>query len=95
MEEEILSFIKRRWNVDAHWCTGNCWWFASILLDRFSKYQLKRYYLPIEGHFVVGDGVTFYDWTGKLELEETPYEWEELCKVEPNWTASLITQCKM
>lgn len=68
---EILDFIKRRWRKDANWLDGNCYWFAHILKTRFPF--LEIYYLPIVGHFICGDGVCFYDWTGVVDPEEVPF----------------------
>ncbi len=94
-QSQILDFIKRRWKKDSDWCNGNCWWFATILLDRFRGFGLERYYLPIEGHFVVGDGKTFYDWTGVYEPEENPIAWTELRKMDPVWARRIVRDCKM
>lgn len=75
---EVLEFIKRRFPTDCNWCNGNCYYFAVILCKRFS--WLEPYYLPIEGHFMAGNGTFFFDHRGvhyKSELEETPYEWSK------------------
>ena len=34
-EREILDFIQRRFPKDSDWTTGNCYWFAGILGNRF------------------------------------------------------------
>ena len=93
MHEEILDFIHRRWQKDSDWCNGNCWWFATILLDRFSDYHLHRYYFPIEGHFVVGDGEHFYDWHGEYHSDDIHYMWEDLCELDPLWASHLVRDC--
>lgn len=90
--EEILEFINRRWRADADWITCNCWYFASILIERFP--HLRRYYLPIEGHFVAGDGENFFDWTGEVEIPHIIYSWEEIRKDDPVWAERLIRDCK-
>ena len=68
----ILDFIQRRWpdyeiNMASNWTSGNCYWFAVILVTRFS--ELDIYYDPIEGHFVAGDGINFYDINGEYKSE--------------------------
>lgn len=89
--EEILDFIQRRWKKDANWLDGNCYWFAEILKARFP--QLKIYYLPIQGHFVCGNGKEFYDWTGLISLQEIPILFSELKKSEPNWYKRIYENC--
>ena len=94
MEDEVLDFIKRRWSNSDHWLDGNCYWFSYILHNRFP--QLEIFYLPIKGHFVVGDSHTkeFYDWTGKLELDEEPILFSELLYEDPVWYARLLKNCR-
>jgi hypothetical protein len=92
MKEEILDFINRRWTKDANWLTGNCYWFAHILTQRFP--QLQIYYLPIEGHFVCGDGCgDFYDWTGAISLKESPLLFSKLKTQDPIWYSRLYRDC--
>ena len=91
MEEKILEFIKRRWSKDSHWTDGNCLWFATILKLRFPEVEI--YYLPIEGHFVVGYDNQFYDWTGRLQLEEKPYLFSKLKEEDPLYYNHLIRDC--
>ena len=68
-KNEVEEFINRRFTVDCNWTTGNCYWFAKILADRF---WLKIYYLPIEGHFVAGDGQLFFDFNGEYIVKDEP-----------------------
>lgn len=88
---EVIDFIHRRWQKDADWLVGNCYWFAYILQTRFSF--LDIYYLPIEGHFVCGDGDFFYDWTGIVQLNETPFLFSDLQKQEPDWYFRICRDC--
>lgn len=90
--EEILEFINRRWQSDSDWLTGNCWYFVSILRERFS--HLKRYYVPVEGHFVAGDGKHYYDWGGEYITEQTIISWEEIYKNDPVWADRLKKYCQ-
>lgn len=91
MHEEILEFINRRWRKDADWCSGNCWYFVSILMERFSN--LGRYYFPVEGHFVAGDGKRFYDWNGIFASKYPYYDWNYLRQADPKWAARLLRDC--
>lgn len=91
--DEVVEFIKRRWLLDSHWLDGNCYWFAHILITRFP--HLDIYYLPIEGHFVVGDGINFYDWTGLVILEEKPWLFSYIKETDPSWYSHIVRDCIM
>ena len=88
---EILDFISRRWKKDANWLDGNCYWFAYILHTRFP--QLQIYYVPIDGHFVCGDGMNFYDWTGLVLLDESPMLLSDIEKQDPLWFSYIVRDC--
>lgn len=90
---EVEKFIERRWSdTDAHWSDGNCYWFAQILVMRFSYLQL--YYLPVQGHFVAGDQLQYYDATGKIILTEEPLLFEDIVHNDPTWAARLLRYCR-
>ena len=89
--DKIGDFIKRRWAQDSHFLDGNCLYFSYILKLRFPF--LKIYYLPIVGHFCAGYGNNFYDWTGKISLNEKPILFEDIRKIDPLWYSRLIRDC--
>ena len=89
----ILDFISRRWQKDANWLDGNCYWFAYILKTRFPF--LEIYYLPIAGHFICGDGVQFYDWTGVVDPEEVPFLLSDIEKQDILWYDRIVRDCIM
>lgn len=91
MKSEILEFIHRRWRKDANWLDGNCFWFAHILITRFPHLQL--YYLPIIGHFIVGDDTSFYDWTGEIVPNEEPWLFSRIRDEEPYWYNRIVEDC--
>ena len=69
----VEEFIKRRFITDCNWTTGNCYYFAIILKDRFNG---ALYYDPIEGHFLCKIDSNYYDYTGKVEIDESIlYNW--------------------
>lgn len=70
IKEEINDFIDRRFPIDCHWLDGNCYWFALILSKRFN--YLNIYYEPIDGHFLAGNGETFFDWLGEAQPISQP-----------------------
>ena len=62
MKNEVLEFIQRRFESDCNWMTGNCYYFAVILKDRFPEGRI--YYDVIYGHFIFQYQDKYYDWTG-------------------------------
>lgn len=62
MKNEVLEFIRRRFEKDCNWTTGNCYYFAIILKDRFPEGEV--YYDVIYGHFVFQYRNQYYDWNG-------------------------------
>ena len=91
MNQEVLDFINRRWQEDCHWLDGNCYWFAHILHTRFSI--LEIYYLPIEGHFICGDGKNFYDWSGYKIPKEEPWLFSDIAINDPLWFERIVRDC--
>ena len=87
----VEEFIRRRFPIDNRWLDGNCYWFAAILAHRFP--QLDIYYLPIEGHFVAGDGEIFYDWLGRKNLNEIPQKLDTIRTQDPIWYSRLVRDC--
>ena len=77
----VEDFIHRRWQVNSHFLDGNCLWFATILTIRFP--ELEIYYLPIQGHFIVGKNNTYYDWKGKIILKEESLLFEYIKQNRP------------
>ena len=96
MREEVLEFIKRRFSKDSDWTNGNCWWFATILCDRFAAAGAERWYCPIEGHFVTMIDGVFYDANGIFIplQEEKPIEWFELYEQDAVYAKRLLRDCK-
>ena len=93
IDDEVLEFIYRRWiDTQAHWCTGNCYWFAQILLMRFP--YLRLYYMPITGHFVAGTPAKYYDANGINKSDEKPILFEEIQQTDPEWAARLLRDCR-
>ena len=88
---EVVEFINRRWEKDSRWLDGNCYWFAHILTSRFP--YLEIYYLPVEGHFIAGDGNSFYDWSGLIKLRERPSLLSYLQQEDPSWYARIVRDC--
>ena len=88
---EILDFIQRRWQKDANWLDGNCYWFAYILKTRFPFLEIC--YLPIEGHFVCSDGDNFYDWTGLVNPPEIVLPLSAIEEQDPLWASRIWRDC--
>ena len=92
MIEDILYFIKKRFeNTNANWNNGNCYWFAKILTERFP--ELDIYYLPNEGHFIAGDGETFFDYNGLITDKKFCINFQRIAEEDPLWYERLIRDC--
>ena len=74
MIEDFIRKFKFKYNSELEYIftSGNCYYFALILRDRFNG---EIYYLPIENHFICKIDNGFYDITGKIEPKEHPYKW--------------------
>lgn len=93
--KEVLDFIHRRFKSDCDWKTGNCYYFAIILSERFSKYNPTIYYDTVDGHFICKIDDIFYDWNGALTFEDEYIkkyiiEWSKLYNEDPIWGDRII-----
>jgi hypothetical protein len=66
----VLQFIKR-FNDDK-WLTGNCYYFAIILKERFNGII---YYDVINSHFITLIDNIFYDFNG-ITIPDKPIKWD-------------------
>ena len=88
---EILEFIKRRFSVDCNWITGNCYYFAIILLSRFPEGAV--YYDVINGHFIFKYDDHYYDWTGIIEPDGYLVEWNKFDEYDSLLKQRIIRDC--
>ena len=91
MQHDILNFIQKRWQKDADWTNGNCFWFAYILKTRFPR--LEIYYLPTIGHFIAGADDTYYDYHGTYVPDEAPFLLSDIKQEDPIWYNRIIRDC--
>lgn len=68
MRNKVLDFINRRFPVDCNWLSGNCYYFAQILKQRFEDGVIL--YDVIDGHFVTLIEGIMYDWSGIVLPDE-------------------------
>lgn len=87
---EILEFIKRRFSTDCNWTTGNCYYFATILLSRFPEGAI--YYDVIDGHFCVKINNEYYDWNG-FYIPIAPIEWDKFDEYDSLQKQRIIRDC--
>lgn len=92
--DKIIDFIRRRFHDDNHWTDGNCYWAAWILCEQFKS--LSMYYCSDIGHFVAGDGNTFYDGHGQFVPEDVHdiIPLSEIKKSDPLWFERLMRDCR-
>lgn len=81
MENIIQSFIKKFQypTTTVLFTHGCCYWFASILFERFYDYGAEIMYAPVENHFAVMINERIYDITG--DITESPFytQWVKWC----------------
>lgn len=66
----VLQFIKRF--TDNKWVTGNCYYFAIILKERFNGII---YYDVINSHFITLIDNIYYDFNGII-IPDKPIKWD-------------------
>ena len=93
INNEVLEFIQRRFKTDCQWTTGNCYYFAIILKNRFP--EGKIYYDVIYGHFVFQYQNEFYDWTGIIDSHWYLVEWENFEKYDSLLKQRVVRDCIM
>ena len=94
MQDEVLEFINRRFKNDCNWMSGNCYFFAVILKNRFPEGKIL--YDVIYGHFVFQYQNQFYDWTGVYKLTDGfLVYWDEFDKYDSLQKKIIIRDCIM
>lgn len=89
--QEVIEFIERRFKQDCNWKTGNCYYFALILCDRFKQYNPEIYYDAVDGHFLCKINDRFYDWGGAISFSDEYVEkWSDICKEDPTWSSCIV-----
>lgn len=88
--DEVIEFIKRRFPTDSNWLSGNCYYFAKILQERFGG---ELYYDLVDGHFLLMLNGRYYDWSGLRRRERcmddfsrpvsNVVKWEGYEKIDP------------
>ena len=91
MKNEVLNFINRRFKNDCNWTTGNCYYFAVILKDRFPEGEM--YYDVIYGHFVFKYQNEYYDWNGVIQSIGYLVEWDKFEEYDFLQKERIIKDC--
>ena len=89
--KDVIDFIKHFKGAEDVFLYGCCYWFASILQDRFNDrgYLADIFYEPIDGHFITrlisenNNEIRFFDIRGDVTDK---YDEEEL---ENIWLTSM------
>lgn len=93
MNNEVLEFIQRRFKDDCKWITGNCYYFAIILKDRFP--EGKIFYDVIYGHYIFLYKDKYYDWTGIINPCGYLVEWDKFDEYDSLLKKRIIRDCIM
>ena len=91
MNKELLEFIQRRFQKNSDWLTGNCYYFAVILKNRFP--EGKIYYDVTTGHFLFQYEDKYYDWTGMVNLYGELIEWDKFEEYDSLQKERIIRDC--
>lgn len=90
---EVLEFIQRRFKDDCCWMSGNCYYFAIILKDRFSKGKI--FYDVIDGHFLFEYQNILYDWNGVVNSVGYLVEWDKFDNYDKLQKKVIVRDCIM
>lgn len=88
---EVIEFIKRRFKTDCNWLSGNCYYFALILQDRFPGGKIL--YDVINGHFVYWYNGSYYDWTGKVNPDGVLVDWRNFSMYDESQRNVIVRDC--
>lgn len=86
----VLEFINKRFPTDCNWTTGNCYYFALILADRFNG---DIYYDVINGHFITKIQNYFYDWNGIVDTNNYLVEWNKMDQYDSLVKQRIVRDC--
>jgi hypothetical protein len=87
----VLNFIRRRFSIDCNWTSGNCYYFALILKDRFPEATI--YYDPVSGHFFVSIDGKYFDWTGEIKAPYVFVKWDAFDLYDAKQKERIIRDC--
>lgn len=90
IENKILEFIHRRFPIDCNWKSGNCYFFAVIMKEKY-KCSIIHYDV-VDGHFCVKIGDKYYDWEG-VYSPTVPIEWERFDEYDLLLKQRIIRDC--
>lgn len=89
--DEVLEFINRRFSDESRWVSGNCYYFAVILKERFNG---VIYYDVIYGHFITKINDKYYDNKGIVNLEERKLvKWDDFDDYDSLQKERIIRDC--
>lgn len=87
--EDVEEFTAKRFDIDCKWLSGNCYYFALILKERFGG---EIYYDPIEGHFFLKTFIGNFDYNGSY-TPNSEIKLESIKEKDPLWYNRLLEDC--
>lgn len=91
MKDSVLEFIHRRFKNDCGWTSGNCYYFAIILKDRFPNGRI--YYDVIDGHFIFYYDGKYYDWGGIVKSYGYLVSWDKFDEYDILLKNRIVRDC--
>lgn len=89
--DEVLEFIKRRFQNNCNWLNGNCYYFSIILKARFPQGIIL--YDAINGHFIFQYKLKYYDWSGEIHPDGCLVEWDKFETYDALQKQRIINDC--
>jgi hypothetical protein len=90
--ELILNFIKQFENTKDLFSNGMCYYFSTILKERFKEFNPIVMYNPVDNHFAVSIKYNLYDVNGIIE-DGTWRPWDEYQEIDPTHANRIIRDC--
>ena len=99
IKEQVLAFIGRftdkgnRQEVKDCFMYGCCYWFASILANRFANHSPRLMYEPVLNHYATEIEGRVYDIRGDVSDLGEWMSWDDYQVLEPSRMKNLYGNC--
>ena len=80
--DPIVNWTRKRFPKKENWLTGNCYFFALMLKERFDGEIIYDF---TNDHCLLKTGTKCYDWQGPHDLPKHWLAFEEMKVTDPGW----------